>query len=58
MTKFSIIVAMGEDASIGYFNRSTGKHDLPWDCKVDFFGHWGNTGETNIIILNVIYDLV
>jgi dihydrofolate reductase len=35
MVKFSVVVAMGEDASIGYFNRSTNKYDIPWDCKVD-----------------------
>lgn len=51
MTKFSIIVAMGEDASIGYFNRSTGKHDLPWDCKVDmnFFKQLTTTNLTGEI---------
>lgn len=51
MVKFSIVVAMGEDASIGYFNRSKGKYELPWNCKVDmdFFKQLTTTNLTGEI---------
>ena len=51
MTKFSIVVAMDENAHIGYFNRSIGKYDLPWKCKVDidFFKELTTTNHTGKI---------
>lgn len=51
MQKFSVVVAMDEDAHIGYFNRSTGKYNLPWNCKVDmdFFKELTTTNHTGKI---------
>jgi dihydrofolate reductase len=51
MTKFSVVVAMDKDAYIGYFNRSNGKYDLPWKCKVDmdFFKELTTTNNTGKI---------
>lgn len=58
MSKFSIVVAMGEDASIGYFNTQNNKHDLPWKCKHDmlFFKNLTTTNLTGEIpkVQNVV----
>jgi dihydrofolate reductase len=51
MKKFSIVVAMDQDAHIGYFNRSIGKYAIPWKCKVDmdFFKDLTTTNHTGKI---------
>jgi dihydrofolate reductase len=35
MTQFSIVVAMAEDGSIGYYDKEKQCYDLPWSCKDD-----------------------
>ena len=51
MANFSIVVAMGEDGSLGYFNKQKNKYDLPWDCKtdMDFFKNLTTTNLTGTI---------
>ena len=46
--KFSVVVAMGEDSSIGYFDRKKNKYDLPWRCKSDM-EFFKNLTTTNLI---------
>ena len=51
MSKFSIVVAMGEDSSIGYYDENKNKYDLPWKCKEDmkFFKNLTSTNLTGEI---------
>ena len=58
MAEYSIVTAMGEDGSIGYYDKTTNKYVLPWKCKDDmaFFKNLTTTNLTGEIpkVKNVV----